>query len=422
MPNLIEQQDLLKGLPDNRLATLLQNPVATIPPFLVAAEAQRRQAIRQQFAGADSKESVVDTLTKQMANVPENIRATPQMTPPVPPTPQMQGVMALQQPEQQMRHGGMVQRYADQGLVTPFRGRQGAGGYTPGAEPPGFGILPDIADYFSNSPLLERIQKYGLTPSPEQMRQIQEENRAAEVRSLSAPEIASDIEAQRRRLAMPAQKPAVQPPKADVGKTGTSGENKAKSGSAEDDIRKQLEAMYGYQEPSDWEKAQRWFAMSEQFLDPSKTTMQSIAAAGRAFSEAAGGQEQERRAAELAQKKALFDYDLAIRQAEAKRREDAISARDAALKAKTGIATGQLDDLRRERRDIAERIRSVQSGVMKGEMDQATADAIVGELQGQYNDLGAKIASYEGFISTQYGFPLIEQANLSTGKISTPGT
>ena len=73
MPNIIEQQDLLKGLPDARLMTLLQKPVGDIPPFLVAAEAQRRQQIRQQFAGSGSKESGVDSLTKQLAGVPQNI-------------------------------------------------------------------------------------------------------------------------------------------------------------------------------------------------------------------------------------------------------------------------------------------------------------------------------------------------------------
>jgi hypothetical protein len=140
MPNIIEQQDLLKGIPDNRLAMMMQNPTGDIPPFLVAAEAQRRQAIRQQFAGGP-QESVVDTLTKQLAGVPQNIqaqsKAPPQMPPPMmqqmpqqqmPQQPQQAGqetagVAALQQqmpqqaPQQAMRRGGVVQRYDVGGSV-----------------------------------------------------------------------------------------------------------------------------------------------------------------------------------------------------------------------------------------------------------------------------------------------------------------
>ena len=93
MSNFIKQADLLKGLPDARIATLMQNPVGDIPPFLVAAEAQRRQAIRQQFAGDGNKESVVDTLKRQLSNVPQNIQA-PMRTPPKMPPPQMQPQMA----------------------------------------------------------------------------------------------------------------------------------------------------------------------------------------------------------------------------------------------------------------------------------------------------------------------------------------
>jgi len=140
MPNIIEQQDLLKGIPDNRLAMMMQNPTGDIPPFLVAAEAQRRQAIRQQFAGGP-QESVVDTLTKQLAGVPQNIQAQPKAPPQMPPPmmqqmPQQQmpqqpqqagqetaGVAALQQqmpqqaPQQAMRRGGVVQRYDVGGSV-----------------------------------------------------------------------------------------------------------------------------------------------------------------------------------------------------------------------------------------------------------------------------------------------------------------
>ena len=115
MPNIIEQQDLLKGLPDDRLSMLMQNPTGDIPPFLVAAEAQRRQSIREQFSGGP-QESVVDTLTKQIASVPQNIQA-PMQEPPQMPPPQMQaGVGALQQTA---RDGGLMRRFASLGYVRP---------------------------------------------------------------------------------------------------------------------------------------------------------------------------------------------------------------------------------------------------------------------------------------------------------------
>ena len=124
MANIIEQQDLLKGLPDARLSLLLQSPDASIPPFLVAAEAQRRQSIRQQFAGDGGKESVVDTLTKQLSNVPQNIQAPmrtpPQMPPPM--QPQMAGIGALPQGQQQMANGGPVRRFASDGFENRFNG------------------------------------------------------------------------------------------------------------------------------------------------------------------------------------------------------------------------------------------------------------------------------------------------------------
>ena len=87
MANLIEQANLLKGLTNDRIALLMQNPVGDIPPFLVAAEAERRRAASQQATGDVGKESVVDMLTRQLANVPQNIqapmRAPPQMPPPL---------------------------------------------------------------------------------------------------------------------------------------------------------------------------------------------------------------------------------------------------------------------------------------------------------------------------------------------------
>lgn len=332
MPNIIEQQDLLKGLPDNRIAMLLQNPVGDIPPFLVAAEAQRRQSIRQQFAGGP-QESVVDTLTKQISGVPQNIQ-TPAQTPPmVPQTPPMQGVMALQQqqamqqaaqqvmPQQQMRHGGMVQRYQAGSLVQPsFRGRSGSGGYLPGEEPEGgflSDILGDIGQY--GGEFMENVKQFGINMTPEQREALraESERKAAGDFAIPSEEMKPPPNAKipRRTTPTPTENPTPPPvPQRQPGET-------------EDQFKARIAELYNYAGPSDWEKAQRWFAMSQQFLDPSKTTMQSIASAGQVFSEAAAEDARAQREAKFMLEKAMLDRDMAI--AESRSSAAAEAAKDA---------------------------------------------------------------------------------------------
>lgn len=442
MPNIIEQQDLLKGLPDNRIAMLLQNPVGDIPPFLVAAEAQRRQAIRQQFAGGP-QESVVDTLTKQISGVPQNIQPPAQTPPMVPQTPPMQGVMALQQqqamqqaaqqampqqqPQQQMRQGGMVQRYQAGSLVEPtFRGRAGSMGYLGRVEEPSYfsSILGDIGQ--SAGQFLENVRQFGFNMTPEQREilKAESEKRAAEERGSSdllpiAPtgeippglgrtdEISTpNAKIPRRTTPTPNENPTPPPPP------------QRQPGETEDEFRARLAALYDGAEVSDWEKAQRWFAMAEQFLDPSKTTMQSIAGAGRAFADMSSEQTRAEREARLQKEKALLEYDIAkVNEA----REQAAfqqERKDEALKARTGIATGQLDDLRRERRDIAERMNDILSDAQRdGTVGQPDVNNKIAALQAMYDDLGSQIATYEDYINKTYNFPRLPQADLASGKI-----
>lgn len=362
MPNIIEQQDLLKGLPDTRLATLLQNPVADIPPFLVAAEAQRRQAIRQQFAGSEGKESVVDSLTKQLANVPQNISAPPKTAPMIPPTPQMQGVAALQAQQggeqeppqggqQAMRGGGMVQRYQAQGLVQSVGNRVQAIADQ-------FGVtVEEAAQMMKNNPSIgapsieadlgkpfyvpETNQEPRASPSKlnlpvltesienyeKSQRELARESKYQEMDSypgysgnmtsftppdmkgMSAEEVMRDLEAQRRKTTEQKAQPI-----SDI---------QQEPGETPDEFRARYEELLAAQQPSDWEKAQRYFAMAEQFLDPSKTTMQSVAGAGQAFAQSAADQARAQREAEFNLKKGLLEYDMAerdrLRSAEAER-------------------------------------------------------------------------------------------------------
>jgi len=421
MPNIIEQQDLLKGLPDARLAMLLQNPMGDIPPFLVAAEAQRRQAIRQQFASESPKESVVDTLTKQIANVPQNVNAQAQTPPNVPPTPPMQGVMALQQQRamaemaqqaqrpQQMRGGGMVQRYQGAGLVQPVGNRVqeiadqfnvtveeaaqmmrnnpslaapqiesdlGKPFYVPesNAEAPAeetrfFGYtIGDIGKMASGLGLAPFARGLGLDPAS--VAQSREElDRAATERKNSTDAYRQAYESGYRGIGqMPTAATATPPPKP---KPRPDDLVKPQAGETEDEFRARIEALMAAQEPSDWEKAQRWFAMSEQFLDPSKTTMQSIAGAGRAFSEASAEQERARRDAELALKKALLEYDIGKAQSRSEAEAEAAKdQREFERKMKergTPSADAAVSALTRSMMDIDDQIQKLSVGLMPGE-------------------------------------------------------
>ncbi len=395
MPNIIEQQDLLKGLPDNRLMTLLQSPVADIPPFLVAAEAQRRQALRQQFAGSENKESVVDTLAKQLAGIPQNISAPSQKPPQIPQTPQMQGVAALQQQQapqqqapQQMRDGGMVQRYYNGGKVEPWW-----------SLPDISGPVTAVKDWVGGT----ASSAYDFLTTP-----YSEIEQSAPVEE-AVPRIFPKIPA--ISSAGTTFKPFVPEP----GKKDTSAENKTKNpevptpqlGETEDEFRARLEALYGTQEPSDWEKSQRWFAMAEQFLDPSKTTMQSVAGAGKAFAEAAGEQERAKRLMDLEREKALYEYDVASvesKRAEAERERERQSA---ALKAKTDVATGQIGNLYRASDQINDDLRRTIDAARQQGLDDTQIAALpeVKQKSEILRDIQNRIANLQDYLDTTYGMP-----------------
>ncbi len=404
MPNIIEQQDLLKGLPDARLMKLLQNPVGDIPPFLVAAEAQRRQQIRQQFAGSGSKESVVDTLTKQLANVPQNVNAPARTPPTIPQTPQMQGVMALQQQQemadiaqqvqpQTMRSGGMVQRYQSQGLVQ----RMGElyGSRSPTAQqlssmtPEELAALRKYQSDEKMRRLNERAQitggRYGQGLAHQ--RELLENRFLGPFADFYSPE--STVEAAKRLQDLPSEEemnrtldtgeplpstannrifptiPAgasggmslTTPPKAPARPVETP---PPEPGETPDEYRARLEKILAAQQPSDWEKAQGYFAMAEQFLDPSKTTMQSLVGAGQAFAQSAAERDRAQREAKLALERGLLEYDMEKdsekRAAQAEREKKEYETQQKILERRNPPAADVLDSIDAMIRDLNENI------------------------------------------------------------------
>ena len=392
MPNIIEQQDLLKNLPDARLATLLQNPVADIPPFLVAAEAQRRQSIRQQFAGSENKESVVDSLTKQLAKVPQNI-STPAQTPPtVPPTPQMQGVAALQQqqavqnivqqaPQQQMRSGGMVQRYYEGGTVKPWW------------------QIPDISstlsgagDYIGSK--VSELADWATKPYSE--RKAEEEAKPGIVDKAAIPPLPPGAASgmsftpalPKEQTGKPEPLSAEAPPPPEPGET-------------KDEYRARLEALYADRGVSDWEKAQRWFAMAEQFLDPSKTTMQSIASAGQAFAEGASEQSRAERELALSREKAMLEYDIAerdrLREIEANRAQREFETKQKIQERQTLTASGAIDFLGTQINALVKEMQTIDEDMMMSPEDKAAAKATIQAQIDRYSAQASSLMSQSGY-------------------------
>jgi hypothetical protein len=447
MANIIEQQDLLKGLPDARLSLLLQSPDASIPPFLVAAEAQRRQSIRQQFAGDGGKESVVDTLTKQLSNVPQNIQAPmrtpPQMPPPM--QPQMAGIGALPQGQQQMANGGPVRRFASEGFVYPSNPfdyvREN---YPISSLPNTIANAGNVLGEAWNSPTAKQISD----------RLLMETGRAADFLTLNPytsqalgidPKSVTERR-QRNELEVPASTedtiaipsasggpktrgyptnrdpeptPNVsKPPNPDTGKADTSVENKYKSQQAE--LRGRLESLYGADEPSNWEDAQKWFAMSSQIMNPDATLLEGLVNAGNVYAQAEGEQARSQREGDRDLQEALLKWDMNELEYNRAREQAAIdderSSTAAALKARTDIATGQLDDLYRQQRDVAEQLRKIEESIVNG-ADPALLEGQKAALSRQFNAIGGKISTYEGFIGDTYGFPTIPTVDIATGTI-----
>jgi len=48
--NIFEQEDLIKGLPDQSLMQEAQRPSGSLPQYLVVSEIQRRQDMRKSFS------------------------------------------------------------------------------------------------------------------------------------------------------------------------------------------------------------------------------------------------------------------------------------------------------------------------------------------------------------------------------------
>ena len=133
--NILQQEDLVKGLPDQALMQQAQMPTGELPQFLVVSEIQRREKMRKSFAEAVPENSIKDQVLSSgiaaMNPTPDPLMASAmgaqggqdpmmqqQMQDP------MQQQMPMQDPmmQQQMMSaagGGMMPYRMQEGMDTP---------------------------------------------------------------------------------------------------------------------------------------------------------------------------------------------------------------------------------------------------------------------------------------------------------------
>ena len=92
--NILEIEDMIKGLPDQALQKEAQQPTGQVPQFLVVSEIQRRSDMRKRFQERQPQGTVKDQIVQQ------GIAAMS------PPNPEMQAAM-MSMPQQQAAMAGV---------------------------------------------------------------------------------------------------------------------------------------------------------------------------------------------------------------------------------------------------------------------------------------------------------------------------
>ena len=116
--NILEKEDLIKGLPDSELQRQMQSPTGELPQFLLISEIQRRTDMRKSLQEQPKQETVSDQIMMEgiMANRPPMQPQMPQQMPPqMPPMPPQ-----MPMPPMGMAQGGVV-RMANGGEVERIR-------------------------------------------------------------------------------------------------------------------------------------------------------------------------------------------------------------------------------------------------------------------------------------------------------------
>jgi len=142
--NILEQEDLVKGAPDNLLLQEAQSPSGQLPQFLVVSEIQRRKQMRDRFSAQEQQpeqtvsDQIIAEASPQMP--PQGIGALqPQMQPQIPP----QAPVAAMQPPEAMQQPSMPPEMMAAQMDAQSQMMAAAGGRMPYRRMAGGGMIPN---------------------------------------------------------------------------------------------------------------------------------------------------------------------------------------------------------------------------------------------------------------------------------------
>ena len=150
--NILEQEDLVKGAPDDLLLQEAQSPSGQLPQFLVVSEIQRRKQMRDRFSAQEQQpeQTVSDQIIAEAAPQmpPQGIGALqPQMQQQIPPQmqPQMppQAPVVAMQPPEAMQQPSMPPEMMASQMDAQSQMMAAAGGRMPYRRMAGGGMLPN---------------------------------------------------------------------------------------------------------------------------------------------------------------------------------------------------------------------------------------------------------------------------------------
>jgi len=117
MPNILQMQEILKTVPDQRLMQEMQQPTGRAPTFLVMTELQRRKKVRDEYQGRVEEE--------QTTVVEDMVRGAPPQQPPAPPG----GMASLAPPPPMQSQAPMQPPGPPQQAGPPIRAESGGALY-----------------------------------------------------------------------------------------------------------------------------------------------------------------------------------------------------------------------------------------------------------------------------------------------------
>lgn len=332
--NLVQLAEHAKNLSNDQLQMMLQRPDGAVPPFILAAEAARRQDIERSaqmqpaqpttvlddLIQSRSTKAGIGQLPGQMANQPEPQAQQPQMPQQAPP---------------QMRSGGQVRRFMDGSIVnagqtTTFLGAP----YDPSKDLfGGFpGLYSGIASGISSAydyATKPWSETYGPAAGPNQVQPFFSANgdRSGDggVSGLTSEENARDIAGVQRRAR--ATTPNYIDPKAAEKQLETAKKEEemganptatavptTENSSDAAAIRERIMAAYGYKDTNDFLgiDSLSYAAMSKALLDTTPGTSSGERWANAAMALAAGERADQEKAKEAEREGALalLNYDI----------------------------------------------------------------------------------------------------------------